>query len=118
MRPMVRFLSDELIENIVAQAREVICKLGVEIHNEGVLALLSDHGAEVVAGSQRVLFTEDMIDRALNTAPGAVCLYDTAGRQTHDLSGHNVYFTPGSAAINILDDDTGATRTPTTLGEW
>ncbi len=33
MRLAVRFLSDELIENIIAQARTILCKLGVEIHN-------------------------------------------------------------------------------------
>ena len=43
MRPTVRFLSDTLIERIISEARDVLCTLGVEIHNEAVVSLLSDH---------------------------------------------------------------------------
>jgi len=30
MRPVVRFLDDELIEKIISEARDILCKLGVE----------------------------------------------------------------------------------------
>jgi trimethylamine--corrinoid protein Co-methyltransferase len=36
------------------------------------------------------------------------------GRQTHDLGGDRVYFTPGSAAIHLLDGATGEVRKPDT----
>ncbi len=114
MRPVVRFLTDELIERIIAEARDVLGKLGVEIHNERVVAMLADHGARVDQERGRVCLTDDVIDRALEAAPGAFKLYDSLGRETHDFSGHNVYFTPGSAAINILDEGSRTARTPTT----
>ena len=47
MRPVVRFLSDELIEKIISEAREVLCKLGVEIHNNHILSMLQENGAKV-----------------------------------------------------------------------
>ena len=112
MRPGVRFLSDQLIEDIVAEARDLLNTLGVEIHNAGVLSLLSDHGARV-EGS-RAFLSDAIVDRALGTAPSGFRLYDQSGAVTHDLSGHNVHFTPGSAAINILDHGASAVRTPTT----
>lgn len=114
MRPVLRFLDDELVNNIVIEARRVLCELGVEIHNSGVLSMLSDHGARVDAEKSRAFPRDDIIDRALAATPGAFKLYDVLGRQTHDLSGHNVYFTPGSAAINVLDNETETIRTPTT----
>jgi len=114
MRPVVRFLDDALVAKIVAEARGVLAELGVEIHNAGIVDMLADHGARVDAARKRVFLNDDTIDRALRTAPRAVQLYDVFGRQTHDLSGHNVYFTPGSAAINILDSQTGTARQPTT----
>jgi trimethylamine--corrinoid protein Co-methyltransferase len=43
-----------------------------------------------------------------------VRLFDVLGRQTHELAGDNVYFTPGSAAIHVLDEATGRIRTPST----
>jgi trimethylamine--corrinoid protein Co-methyltransferase len=114
MRPTVRFLDDELLEHIIAEARATLCRLGVEIHNEGILSLLSDHGARVIAETNRAYLTEEMIDDALWTVPGGFALYDVHGRRTHDLSGHNVYFTPGSAAINLLDHGSQDARPPIT----
>ncbi len=114
MRPVVKFLSEELVDRIIAEARSILGKLGVEIHNDGVVSMLSDHGARVDAKKNRVFITDKIIDKALETTPRQVKLYDVLGRETLDLSGHNVYFTPGSAAINILDGDSNETRRPTT----
>jgi trimethylamine--corrinoid protein Co-methyltransferase len=55
-----------------------------------------------------------MIDAALKTTPRSVKLYDVLGNETHDLFGYNVYFTPGSAALNILDSSTQEIRKPMT----
>ncbi|MGA2268891.1 MAG: trimethylamine methyltransferase family protein [Bryobacteraceae bacterium] len=114
MRPRLKLLSDDLIANVVAEARGLLCTLGVEIHNQAVVALLCDHGAGTGGADSRVRFTEDLIDRALRTAPHSFRLFDALGNLTHDFSGDNVYFTPGSAAIHILDGRTGEMRLPTT----
>lgn len=114
MRPVLRLLSDELIERIISEARDILCDLGVEIHNDGVLSMLSDHGATVDMRENHVFLTTDIIDKALETAPDSVGLYDVMGRQTHDLRDYNIYFTPGSAAINILDPSSGEIRKPST----
>lgn len=113
MRPTVRFLTDELIEKIISEARDLVCNLGVEIHNESVLSLLSDHGARVDKPSKRAFYTQDIIDKSLKAAPEAFKLYDSAGNEAVDLSGFNVNYTPGSAAINILDRGTDQARRPT-----
>ncbi|MHC4785135.1 MAG: trimethylamine methyltransferase family protein [Planctomycetota bacterium] len=114
MRPGLRFLTDELIETILGEARSILGRLGVEINNKSVLSLLSDHGARVAADTNRAWLTDKMIDRALASAPGSFALFDVLGEQTHDLSGVNVHFTPGSAAINVLDENTGDIRVPAT----
>ena len=114
MRPTLRLLQDGLMERIIAEAREVLCKLGVEIHNRSVLDLLGDHGAEVDVGKQNARLTEGILDQALSTVPRSFKLYDVLGNETHDFQGDNVYFTPGSTAINILDNGSGEMRRPTT----
>ena len=114
MRPTVRFLGSELVERIISEARGVLARVGMEIHNESILAMLADHGATVDLDTRRALIPGDLIDKALATAPAAVQLFDVLGERTHDLSGWNVHFTPGSAAINVLDHDTEAIRPPTT----
>ncbi len=114
MRPSVRFMDDQLITRILDEARDLLHTLGVTIHNQEVLSLLGDHGAEVDMASEHVKFTGDMIDNALKTAPSSFQLFDTLGNQTHDFSGDNVHYTPGSAAINVLDQSTGEARRPAT----
>ena len=114
MRPILRLLSDELIAKIIAEAREVLGKLGMEIHNKSILALLAEHGAAVDEGKGIARFSEDLIDKALATVPRSFKLYDVLGNETHDLRGDNVYFTPGSAAIHVVDSETGEVRKPTT----
>jgi trimethylamine--corrinoid protein Co-methyltransferase len=114
MRPVVKFLGDDLVRLIVAEARTVLGELGVEIHNPGILSLLSDHGARVDAATNRAFLTDTIVDQALRTAPHGFRLYDALGKTAHDLSGDRVHFTPGSAAISVLDHDARATRPPTT----
>ena len=112
MRPLIRFLDDSLIERILSEAQDLLSKLGVEIHNEHAVALLSDHGARVDRAKNRVFFGGDLIDKALKSVPSSFKVFDALDGEALDLSGNNVHFTPGSAAINILDPQTGMMRRP------
>ncbi|MFQ5751951.1 MAG: trimethylamine methyltransferase family protein [bacterium] len=114
MRPKIKFLTENLIEQIVSEATHLLCTLGVEIHNKAVLSMMSDHGAQVEMGQFHVKFTEEIIEEVLKLAPGAFKLFDVLGNETHDFSGFNVYFTPGSAALNVLDYHNKQMRKPTT----
>jgi trimethylamine--corrinoid protein Co-methyltransferase len=86
----------------------------VTIHNQEVLSLLGDHGVDVDPATEHATLSDDIIDRALASAPKSFKLYDVLGNPTHDFAGNKVHFTPGSAAINILDDATGKIRRPVT----
>ena len=114
MRPVTRLLRDELRDRIIAEAREVLCKLGVEIHNQSVLSMLADHGAHVDEDTWYARLTEDIIDKALATVPHSFKLFDVLGNETHDFQDERVYFTPGSTSLNILDSQSGKMRRPTT----
>src|SRR5512140_2311274 len=108
MRPRLRFLDDSLADRILDEARSVLATLGVELHDPGGLDLLASHGAEVGGGGRRARIPGNLVDRALASAPRGFALFDVLGNATHDLSGENVHFTPGSAAIRVLDPPTGA----------
>jgi trimethylamine--corrinoid protein Co-methyltransferase len=114
MRPVVTFLGTHLIERIVDEARELLETLGVEILNDAILAMLAEHGARVDRATRRAYLGADLIDRALDTAPSGFKLHDTRERVVADLSGDQVHFTPGSAAINVLDHGARTVRKPTT----
>jgi trimethylamine--corrinoid protein Co-methyltransferase len=102
------------MDRIIAEARDVLGKLGVEIHNQAVLSLLADHGAAVDGTTRSARLPEDIIDKALSTVPSSFKLYDALGNESHDFQDDRVYFTPGSTALNILDSRTGEMRKPTT----
>jgi trimethylamine--corrinoid protein Co-methyltransferase len=51
-----------------------------------------------------------MVEAALDSAPLSFSLYDVLGEETHRFEGQRTHFTPGSAAINILDRDSGEIR--------
>ncbi len=114
MRPKIQFLEPDLIEKIVSEATHILCTLGVELHNPGVLSMLGDHGAQVDLKQNHVIFTEGIIEKALASAPAAFQLYDVYGEQTNDFAGDNIHFTPGSAALNLLDNESRKIRQPTT----
>ena len=115
MRPTIRFLNNSLIQQIIDEARQVLCELGVEVHNTEVLGMLASHGAEIDSNKSRVMINEGLIDRALESVPSAFKMYDVCGNETHHFVDNQVYYTPGSAALHILDYKTGEIRKPNTL---
>jgi trimethylamine--corrinoid protein Co-methyltransferase len=114
MRPKINFLTDELMQQIISEARNVLSTLGVEIHNEKALALLSDHGAKIDSHKSRAFINETLIEKTLVSVPKSFKLFDTLGNETNDFSGNNIHFTPGSSALNYLDYSTKKMRRPLT----
>jgi len=114
MRPKLQFLDEALIERIVDEALDLLATLGVEIQNGNAAALLGDHGAGVDITKGRVTLPRSLVLDAVKRAPSGFELFDVLGNRTHDLSGDNVHFTPGSSGIAVLDSETGRTRTPVT----
>jgi trimethylamine--corrinoid protein Co-methyltransferase len=114
MRPKINFLNKSLIEQIIEEAITILTELGVEIQNKTVIDLLSSHGAKVDSSKSRVYINKDLIDKALKTAPSAFKLFDIYGNETNDFSDLKIHFTPGTAALHILDYETNRIRKPLT----
>jgi len=114
MRPTLKFLDEALIERIISEALDLLATLGMEVQNGNAAALLGDHGAGVDVAKGRVTLPESLVLDAVKSAPSGLELFDVVGNRTHDLSGDNVHFTPGSSGIAVLDSETGKTRTPVT----
>ena len=110
MRPTVRFLSDELIRQIISEATDILCTLGIEIHNRNVLAMLSDCGCAVDMGKNHAVLTDEIIDKSLKAAPASFGLYNVARKRTHDFSGKNLDFNTGATALNIIDSQDSKIR--------
>ena len=114
MRPSVKFLSAKMINQIIDHACEILIQKGIHIENERVIEMLSSSGAKIEGIEKRVFFTRDLIEKAIHTVPGCVNLFDASGKQTHILEKENVYFTPGSSALFILEGPDNIFRKPLT----
>jgi trimethylamine--corrinoid protein Co-methyltransferase len=114
MRPQFKILSDELIEQIIAEGFELLMDPGVRVHNEEALELLADAGAEVDFDAQIAYIPRDIVERALESAPSDFDLYDINGEPVVHYGGDSVQFDPGSAAITVLDSETQEQRAPVT----
>ena len=114
MRPRLRFLDEDLIERVLAEALDLLATVGLEVQNENATSLLLDNGARRDDSTGRLTLPEPLVMESVAKAPGGFRLYDVLGDVTHDLSGDTVHFTPGSSGINVLDSGTGEMRSPVT----
>ena len=110
LRPKVSILSDEYKQRILDEAKNILEIQGVLIENKDAEELLQEQG--VNNSNQRYFITPDLIDRCLDSTPSEIKLYDREGSSPLSLSNDNIHFDPGSAAIFILDENTGEIREP------
>ncbi len=114
MRPQINFLDISLIENIIYEAYILLKKIGIEVHNQKVVDLLLAEGAAFSQDKKRIKIPSQIIDRSISSVPVSFNLYNSDGEETHSFKDNNIYFTPGSTAINVLDYETGKIVSPTT----
>jgi len=104
------FLEESLIKRVVEEAVGVLEQVGVWVENKEAQALLADHGARVKSGKQRIRISSALVEKALQTAPHGIRLFDRRGQRALELEGDRVHFNPGSAALWMLDFETGQMR--------
>ena len=114
MRPTLRFLDDDLVQQIIQEALRVLQKHGVMIYHPELLQRMADAGLPVDWESQTLFIPPDRAQAALASAPSSVQLFDRFGQLHADLGEQRVHFTPASSALFILDHRTGQRRKATT----
>ncbi|MGE5358112.1 MAG: trimethylamine methyltransferase family protein [Bacteroidales bacterium] len=114
MRPTLRVLADDLVEQIIGEGFELLMDPGVRVHNDEALTLLADAGAAVDRANRIAKIPEALARRALQTAPEEFHLFNFKGEPVVHYGGDSVQFDPGSAAITILDPETKRQRPPVT----
>jgi trimethylamine--corrinoid protein Co-methyltransferase len=113
LRPKIALLRDELREKILREALQLLEAEGVFVESREALTLLREAGASVDDEAMKARIGEGLVRKALESAPKKIAVYDREGRPVLNLSGDRVHFNPGSAALRILDGETGRRRRPT-----
>ncbi|MBN2070819.1 MAG: trimethylamine methyltransferase family protein [Candidatus Krumholzibacteriota bacterium] len=112
LMPRVRWFEKEDRQKIVDEAKEILEEIGVFVENREALELLGGAGAKIDGETARI--SGAMVEKALETAPERILLYNRDGTVAMDLGGERIHFNPGSAALRIFDHKLGDARIPDT----
>ncbi len=114
MRPHLKFLSNDLVDQITNEGLALLMDPGVRVENAEALDLLANAGAGVDFEAQVVRIPEKIVRTALETAPSEFDLYDLDGEPAVHYGADRVQFAPGSGALKVLDSETQDQRLPVT----
>jgi trimethylamine--corrinoid protein Co-methyltransferase len=109
LSPRLKVLSKEQARAIHNAALEILATTGFKMEHPGVRDMLLAAGCKVLEDDWLTM-PADLIDRALQTAPRRIDLYDQLGNQAMRLEGENCYYGTGSDAIFTHDLETGRRR--------
>ena len=109
MRPTLNILSDDLIAEILTEAKRIMAETGIEVRGEKMRQRLLDHGLKT-DDNGRVLFSPDVVNAAIASTPKSFTLFDRDGSPYTEIGGYNVHYVPGSSGLKIQDHRTGETR--------
>ena len=108
IRPTIKILDKEHKQVILDEAKLILENQGVFIENQEAINLFNHHG--INHEELRYFIPPDLINKCLQTVPSEITLFDREGNEYVSLKKDNVNFDPGSAAIFILDEETGNIR--------
>jgi trimethylamine:corrinoid methyltransferase-like protein len=91
MRPTLNVISNELIDNVLTEAKRIMAETGMEIRGEGLRQRLLDYGLKTNPEG-RVLFTPDIVDAAIASTPESFTLFDRDGNPYTEIGGYNIEF--------------------------
>ena len=110
MRPKLNVLSNELIVQILTEAKRVLAEVGIEVRGSAMRSLLLEHGLTLDSRGERILFPPEVVERAIAGTPKSFTLFDRNGDAHAEIGGDRVHFVPASSGLSILDHRTGETR--------
>lgn len=110
MRPTLNVLSNNLIQQILHEAKRILAEVGIEVRGPELRQRLLDLGLPTNSSGDRILFPPDVVDKAIATAPKSFTLHNRQGVPHAEIGGYNVHFVPASSGLKIHDHRTDSTR--------
>jgi trimethylamine--corrinoid protein Co-methyltransferase len=104
MRPALLFLSKEDKDKIHQAALHVLSDIGMQILNEEALTLLMSAGCGVKENNI-IQIPDTLVEKAIESAPNNIPIYDREGTLVMELGGYRSYFGTGSDLIYSLDSE-------------
>ena len=102
-------LTKEKIDVLHEASLEILAHTGLRFFDDEAVTLFRKAGAKVTDGNL-ICIPPYLVERALQTIPKSITIYDQTGKRAMVLGGHRSYFGPGSDCMHIYDLDTGERR--------
>jgi trimethylamine--corrinoid protein Co-methyltransferase len=90
---------------------DILERVGVRLYLDEAVEMLKKAGARVTDGNL-VRVPAPLVEKALETVPKRLTLYDRKGRPVMPLGGPRSFYGPGSDCLHIVDHRTGERRNP------
>ncbi len=103
-------LSEEQIKSLHEATLDILADTGVFVENPEAMDLLYQNGAKVK--DNRVYIPERLLNKALESVPNQIRLYDRNGEPRLEVHGSNVYFGGWVENLYIYDMENGKLRSP------
>ncbi len=110
MQPSITFLNDELVNQILDEAFQLLLKPGVKVQSASARQLLLAAGVKIDQDTEVAHIPEKLVHLALDTVPKEFYLYDRYGNSKITYGDNHVHFDPGSSGVHILDPETNEHR--------
>lgn len=108
--PKLTLFTEEQIKTIYDAVIEVLENQGSIVSHEESKRLLLDAGATETPDGKKILIPRELVEKAIETAPSAIKLYERDGKEAMDMSGNKAYLATTCDAIDMIDPYTGERR--------
>jgi trimethylamine--corrinoid protein Co-methyltransferase len=108
IRPKIELLDKEHKNLIFEEAKFILESHGIFLENQEAIKIFENN--DINHQNNRFYIPSDLVDKCLASVPNEIRLYDREGNEHIVLKEDQVHFDPGSAAIFILDENTGEIR--------
>ena len=109
VRPRLNTLSAGQLNKIHESSLEILRETGLNVHSEELRTLLADNGC-TIKDDLRVCIPEELVNKAIASAPSCVNLYDRNGNKAMSLKDTQSYFGTGSDLEYCIDSKTQKRR--------
>ncbi|HWQ84360.1 MAG TPA: trimethylamine methyltransferase family protein [Anaerolineales bacterium] len=104
MQPMLRLLSEDMVQQVLDEAFSLLENTGILVQSPAARQLLAENGA-ILSGDVARL-PQGLVLDALVSAPHEFFLYNHHAEIVVRYGGDTVQFDPGSSGVNIFDPHT------------
>lgn len=102
-------LTKEKVKILHEASLEILAHTGVRFFSAEALDIFKGAGAKVLDDTL-VCIPPYLVERALQSVPKTITIYDQTGKRAMMLGGHRSYFGPGSDCMHIYDYETWERR--------